>query len=148
MSTTAIQAKIIKGHQVASGLAQNTPFPEGTIKMQWAFFSDIPDIEELYNGGTVNLDINPYHFKAKNPVHRKNITWFENITETFLFWPVKLTLNDCDYSGLIYYPDPADKYDHFKPDTQIELLLPYIDGLSYDTDVTIELESELISKAV
>ena len=43
--------------------------------------------------------------------------------------------------GLIYYPHPETKPEHHQPPTVIEILAPFIEGLSLGNAVHLQLDS-------
>ncbi|MEO1181282.1 MAG: hypothetical protein AAFX51_10615, partial [Cyanobacteria bacterium J06636_28] len=44
-------------------------------------------------------------------------------------------------NGLIYYPHPETKPEHFQDPATLEVLTEFIDGLSYGMDIELELPS-------
>jgi hypothetical protein len=51
--------------------------------------------------------------------------------------------------GLIYFPHPETKPEHFQKPDVLELLLPHVEGLQYGTELTLQvpLEQMLIEDA-
>jgi hypothetical protein len=45
-------------------------------------------------------------------------------------------------AGLIYYPHPETKPEHFQAPDILELLLPFVDGLHYGMELTLEIPPE------
>jgi hypothetical protein len=45
-------------------------------------------------------------------------------------------------AGLIYYPHPATKPEHFQKPDVLELLLPWIEGLDYGSRITLSVPAE------
>ena len=44
--------------------------------------------------------------------------------------------------GLIYFPHPDTKPKHFQQPDVLELLLPFVNGLSYSTEIRLEVPTE------
>ena len=62
-----LKGKIVKGHGVASGISKTTPYPKGSLEMQFPFFKKMGlDLYQFYMG-TLNLDIRPYIWKPIIP---------------------------------------------------------------------------------
>jgi len=63
--------------------------------------------------------------------------------EDFSFFDVRL-LRDGQppAEGLIYYPHPETKPEHFQQPDVLELLLPFVDGITYGADLLLELPVE------
>ena len=55
---------------------------------------------------------------------------------------MKITREDQAVAGMVYLPDPETKNEHFQRDSLVELLLPWVDGLSYGTKLDLYLEPE------
>lgn len=143
-----ISALVTPGHQIASGKNPNTPYPKGSIKLQWPFLQRSPlDLQDLSSAGTLNIDLRPYEFVPNSPETTITAQWFQKITETFLFFPIKIRYQAKLYKGYVYYPSPDTKPDHFKPPYHIDLLLPWIENISYGDRIEILLPKDNIKKA-
>lgn len=146
---TTVLGKIVSGHRVASGLADNSPYPRGTIEMQAPHFLALGiDISSFYPG-TLNVSIDPYHFELIPRRTLPLVKWSSNHEpESFSFAPIQLAWRHQTYDGLVYYPRPETKINHFQDPSVIELLMPYIEGIAYGSEVTlIAAASELIIKS-
>jgi hypothetical protein len=63
--------------------------------------------------------------------------------EDFSFFDVRLLRDGAPPAeGLIYYPHPDTKPTHFQPPDMLELLLPFVNGLSYGADIRLEVPTE------
>ncbi len=142
----SIQGIVIRGHGVASGSAANSPYPHGTISMQLPFFKDAGIPVHDFWLGTINVSIKPKYFRMKKPLYQlKGVLWTEaHPAETFSFSRCKIDYENTSYSGLIYYPDPSTKKQHFQDPSTIEILAPFIVGIHYGSLVTVELDPEEI----
>ncbi len=142
-----IKARIIPGYGAASGKSGDARYPYGTIRMQQNCFLDRGlDIRHYYMG-TVNVDISPFGFEIKRPKYFfEKVKWSDHIPpENFYFFDVTLHFNNKGYAGLIYMPDPSTKVEHVQSASTLELILPEIEELNYEDEVTIELNTEQIN---
>ena len=133
---------IIKpGHQVASGLAENSPYAEGTIAMQLPHFKKLGLDLSNYFLGTLNIAIAPQKFKILNPQYTfPLVKWHPDYAaETFSFSPCQVIFNDIEYQSLIYYPHPETKIGHFQADSILEAIAPPIPGIKYGDAVQLRV---------
>lgn len=145
---------LVPGHRVASGQSAHSPYPRGTIEMQQPHFLSLGvDLSPFYPG-TLNVSIAPHSFELVPPTTLHYVKWSpHHEAESFSFVPVTLTwlqqpASYCVYEGLIYYPRPETKIDHFQDPAVIELLMPWIEGIGYGSGVTLTaLANELIIKS-
>jgi hypothetical protein len=121
---------IIPGYGVASGRVKDCPFPGGSIRLQQPFFLAQGLDLSRYFAGTLNVDLVPHVVQARAIVFDGLLRWHGDLEEHFVLSEVELEAKGRRYSGLWYYPDPATKIDHFQRASVVELLLPWIDGLS------------------
>jgi len=142
----SINAIIIQGHCVASGKADNSPYPFGTIEMQTPYFKDLGlDLSHLFKG-TLNLNIEPNTFDMIAPEFTfRNVHWAEGSpAEDFSFSSCSVLYKGREYSGYIYYPHPDTKIGHFHSSSLIEVICEAIDGIGYGDSVELRyLESEI-----
>ncbi len=146
--TLTISGTVVKGHRVASGQTTHSPYPKGTIEMQTPHFLPLGiDLSPFYLG-TLNVSIAPHTFKllAKTTLH--DVKWSpHHSAESFSFIPISMIWQLNIYSGLVYYPCPETKINHFQDPAVLELLLPKLEGMTYGEKVTLlALSSELIIK--
>ena len=141
-----VKGIIVKGHQVASGMAKNSPYPRGTIEMQTPHFKRLGLDISLFFPGTLNINIRPYQFKVNLPQYTfKNLQWNNNSPpETFSFSPCQLVYKDVEYTGLVYYPHPETKPDHFQDDSTLEILAPVVDSIEYGGSIQLILNPQEI----
>jgi hypothetical protein len=60
--------------------------------------------------------------------------------EDFSFFDVSVTRpGGCPVKGLIYFPHPDTKPEHFQQPDVLELLLPFREGLVYGTLLSLEI---------
>lgn len=74
----SIAAIIKQGHGVASGKADDSPYPLGTIEMQTAYLKKQGlDLSSLFKG-TLNLSIEPHTFEVIAPEYTfRDVHWAE-----------------------------------------------------------------------
>jgi hypothetical protein len=141
-SYQAIIARLVKGHQVASGRNGDPRFPGGTLRMQAPFFKALGfDISALY-GGTLNVSIAPLRYRVVKPRHTfKKVKWHPTEpAEDFSFFDVRLIRpGKTPVSGFIYFPHPETKPEHFQAPDVLELLLPFTPNLRYGTKLKLEI---------
>ena len=146
-----IQVKgIVKeGHGVASGKAGDPRFTQGTISMQIPYFAELGLKLEQYYSATINLAIFPHRYEIINPKYTfRNVKWSaENPAEDFSFFDCRILMPSKEFTssgieGLIYYPHPETKPEHFQSPDVVEILTTYIDNLHYGDELMIEVDSQ------
>ena len=98
-----------------------------------------------FHGGTVNVSIAPLRYRvAQARITFRAVKWHPTEpAEDFSFFDVRLLRDGHPpVEGLIYYPHPETKPEHFQQPDVLELLLPFVDGLSYGADLLLELPEE------
>ncbi|MEL4895448.1 hypothetical protein [Crocosphaera sp. Alani8] len=136
-----VNGTISKGHRVASGMTKHSPYPQGTIKMQTPFFKELGlDISCFYEG-TLNVKISPYRFRLYNPQHTfEFVKWNpDSPAETFSFSFCQVIYDQTKCTGLVYYPHPATKPNHFQDDSTLEILTQFLDFIGYDHPIKLNL---------
>jgi len=137
-------ATIRQGHRVASGKADNSPYPIGTIEMQIPYFKKLGlDLSHLFKG-TLNLNIEPNTFEVIAPEFTfRNVHWAEGFpAEDFSFSSCSVLYKGREYSGYIYYPHPDTKIGHFHSSSLIEVICEAIDGIGYGGRVELRYRKE------
>ncbi len=134
MSWQTIDALLVPGHQVASGLNGNPHFPGGTLRMQMPHFLALGLDLSLFYLGTMNVSIAPLQYRVIKPrLTFRSVRWHPTEpAEDFSFFDVRLLRDDAaPVAGLIYFPHPETKPAHFQQAAVLELLMPYVEGLNY-----------------
>lgn len=160
-----VEGTVVVGHGVASGTNPGSAFPSGTIAMQMPFFlARGLDLRDCHPG-TINVDIAPSTYTILRPQHTfRDIAWTDlHAAETFSFLRCTLSLPDAHaqldsgslpgvrapapglYRGWVYYPHPETKPMHSQPTTVLEVLMPFIAGLSYGDRVSLALDPHEIA---
>jgi hypothetical protein len=140
-------ARIVPGHRVASGQNGNPLFPGGTLKMQTPVFRALGLDLSRYHRGTLNVSIAPMQYRVLAPrLTFRDIKWHPSEpAEDFSFFDVRLLREDLPpVDGLIYFPHPETKPTHFQNPDVLELLLPFVEGLSYGMEIHLEAPSDQI----
>ena len=131
MNADWLTGRLCAGHGVASGTSNQSPYPEGSIRMQSPVFRSLGlDFSDCFFG-TLNLDFAPLELSLSKPDHRfEKVRWTElHPPETFSFWRVEIKTTDLEVvGGWIYYPHPETKGRHWQPPTTLELLAPRLSG--------------------
>ncbi|WP_448555216.1 hypothetical protein [Thalassotalea montiporae] len=158
-----MKGRVIKGHQVASGKATDSPFSEGTIVLQKPFFKKLGlDLSRMFNG-TINLEIEQTgqdlvqalgqetsqepcqkrHAELSDQLGKadyqfKNVKWTTDWpAEDFDFYSCQIAYQGKCYSAFIYQPKAETKVGHFQPSNVVELIAPFIEGLSYGDELEL-----------
>jgi hypothetical protein len=136
-----IPAIVVRGHRVASGMNGDVRFPGGTIRMQAPHFLERGLDLSTYHSATLNVSIAPWRYRVMHPRHTfPSVKWHPTEpAEDFSFFDVMVTVHRTDsVEGLIYFPHPATKPEHFQQPDVLELLLPWIDGLDYGMKLALK----------
>jgi hypothetical protein len=144
-SCQTFPARIVPGHRVASGQNGNPLFPGGTLKMQRPFFQALDLDLSPYHRGTLNVSIAPLRYRVLAPLLTlRGVRWHPTEpAEDFSFFDVRLLRDGAPAAeGLIYYPHPDTKPTHFQQLDVLELLLPFVNGLSYGAEIRLEVPTE------
>ena len=135
---TVVDGVVVPGHRVASGQAADSPYPRGTIEMQTPHFQALGvDLASFYPA-TLNVSIAPYQFELVPSRTLPQVKWSpHHEAESFSFADICLQWQQQTFAGLIYYPRPETKINHFQSPSVIELLMPFIAGITYGSGVTL-----------
>ena len=145
--TTYIDGVVIQGHQIASGKAQDSPYPGGSIVLQMPHFKKLGlDLSGFYSG-TLNISITPKSFAILKPDYRfEQVHWIDGLAaETFSFCQCNVYFEEAMSKGFVYYPHPETKTQHFHNDSLIEVICEELAGIEYGDKVKLELSTEQIN---
>ena len=136
-----LPGRIRKGHGVASGSAASSPYPEGTLALQAAIFKLRGVDLQAYHRGTLNVDISPRRFELiRADVTLRDIRWTDRIPpEHFSFSACLLEACNRMHHALIYHPHPETKTEHFQSESLVEVLAPFIEGVSEGSPVVLRV---------
>lgn len=128
-----VAGTVTRGHRIASGLAEHSPYGAGSIQLQTPLFKSQGLDLSGYYPGTINLSISPYSISIRQPFWQiQKLEWTRHHPpETFSFFQAELFFSGQTYGGLIYYPHPETKQTHFQGASIVEILAPRIPGLNY-----------------
>ena len=113
--------------------------------MQIPFFKALGLDLEAFHLGTLNVSIAPCRYRVGMARHTfREVKWHPvEPAEDFSFFDVRLLRPRAEaVAGLIYFPHPDTKPEHFQNPDVLELLLPYVEGLSYGEDLLLEIPVE------
>jgi hypothetical protein len=140
-----ITARLVEGHRVASGLNGNPRFPGGTLRMQFPHFLARGLDLNSFHLGTLNVSIAPLAYRVLQPRHTfTHVKWHPTEpAEDFSFFDVRVGCPDkSSVDGLIYFPHPDTKPEHFQQPDVLELLLPFVKGLRYGMTLRLEVPAD------
>lgn len=138
-------ARLNQGHRVASGLNGNPHFPGGTLLMQQPHFLARGLDIGVFHRGTLNVSIAPLHYRVVKPrLTFHDVQWHPiDPREDFSFFDVRLLRpGQPPVDGLVYFPHPETKPKHFQAPDVLELLFPFVEGLHYGMELTLEIPAE------
>lgn len=138
----SVTARVVPGHQVASGRNGNPRFPGGTLRMQDPYFKALGLDLGIYHPGTLNVSIAPCRYRVSRPRQTfHQVKWHPTEpAEDFSFFDVRLVRPDGSrVSGLIYFPHPDTKPEHFQQPDVLEILLPFVDAVDYGAELVLEI---------
>jgi len=138
-------ARLNQGHRVASGLNGNPYFPGGTLAMQQPYFLARGLDIGVFHRGTLNVSIAPMHYRVVQPrLTFRDVQWHPiDPKEDFSFFDVRLLRPGLPpIDGLVYFPHPDTKPKHFQAPDVLELLFPFVEGLHYGMELTLEIPAE------
>ena len=131
---------------MASGAADDSPYPEGTIKMQTPFFRDAGLDLSPYHPATIGVSCRPVTFEMRKPEYTfSGVKWSpEHDSEDFSFSRCRVTVGDVTRDGLVYYPHPETNLGHFHDAFTLEIIAPFMEGVFYGAEVILELNTDEI----
>lgn len=141
-----IPGSIQRGHQIASGLASDSPYPRGSIEMQVPNFKRLGLDLSSYYAGTLNIFIKPHSFIMHNPMYTfRDVRWAPDFPpDDFSFSPCSITLGDRWYPSYVSYPHPETKTNHFHDGSTLEIMSQYIPLAAFGDQVLLKLDPEEI----
>ena len=140
-----VKGKVKQGYGVASGKSGDPRFPKGTLELQKPLFHERRLNLDGYYLGTINLSIAPYQYEIKDPKCTfRQVKWSpENPAEDFSFFDCRIvTDSNHRLNGLIYYPHPETKPEHFQSPDIVEIITFPLEDLNDGDELMIEVNSE------
>lgn len=143
----SVSAILKEGHKIASGTAEHSPYPNGSISMQAPHFKRHGINLDNLHLATLNLSITPHEFSMINPEFTvQDLHWAEGFpAEDFSFSQCEIIFNDTEYKGLVYYPHPETKIGHFHNESIIEVITYYVPDIHYGDEVILKLNSSEVA---
>ncbi|MDG2123436.1 MAG: hypothetical protein P8J87_07055, partial [Verrucomicrobiales bacterium] len=122
---------VVAGHGVASGRGGDGRFPGGTLGMQIPVFLEAGIDLRGYYKGTLNVSVAPYGIRvvgAKRTL--RGVVWKDGYAaEDFSFVECGLWVGGVRHEGLVYWPHPETKPEHFQDPSVVEVLAGWIVGV-------------------
>ena len=140
-----IIGSIVRGHGVASGCSNDNRFPDGTLSLQCPIFESMGLDLTGYYKATINVSVHPFKPKPIKAFQTfRRVKWHPDCAaEDFSFFEVKLNLaDDNSVSGLIYWPHPETKPEHFQDPHVIEIMAPKIQGLTTGDKISFKVDKQ------
>ena len=140
----SVETTLTKGHGVASGTSNSSPFTEGTIKMQKVMLHENGiDLKGCYLG-TLNLDTSPYtviHSKPQTTIN--DVLWCKGWpTETFYLSPCDVSYGRQAHSGFLYTVAATSRMAHHHPKNVLEVISKPITDLFIGAKLTLQIKDE------
>jgi len=144
---TVLQFTVVKGHQVASGSANDPRFPHGTITAQLPFFYALGLNLDGFYQGTINAEFNCDDIVLNHYDYQfKQVKWHSKIpAEDFRFCRCHILAKNQSYPALIYQPMKTTKTEHFQAKNQLELLAPFISDVKYGDSLALDITNSAIT---
>ncbi len=143
----SVEGIIKRGHQVASKMAKDSPYPKGTIEMQTPCFQKLGLDLSAFFPGTLNVAISPKTFTIQQPEYTfTGVQWHPKYpAEDFSFSACRVIFQEITYTGLVYYPHPETKIGHFQDPAIVEVLVSsFIPQIHYGDRVILEVNPRAI----
>ena len=137
---------VVAGHKVASGQGENSPYPESALKLQAPHFAKGGLDITTYYLGSINVSVAPTIIKRLNaPYCFELVEWTTlHPPETFSFAPCQLIFQNQTYDGIVYYPHPETKLDHFQDPSILEILTDFVPNIHYGGHVQVSINTKEI----
>jgi hypothetical protein len=143
----AVKGIVKAGYGVASGRAGDPRFLEGTIALQKPFFKARGLDLDGYFAGTINVAISPHRYVIRQAKHTfRSVKWSPTEpAEDFSFFDCRILWADHPPQlGLIYYPHPETKPEHFQAPDVLEIMTGWMGGLKAGNEIVVECDSHQI----
>ena len=141
---------VVAGHKVASGQGDNSPYPESALKLQAPHFAKGGLDISVYYLGSINVSVAPTIIqRLEVPTCFERVEWTNlHPPETFSFAPCQLIFQSQTYDGMVYYPHPETKLDHFQDPSILEILTDFVPNIQYGDAVQVSINThEIIIEA-
>jgi hypothetical protein len=147
-----VSGRVVSGYGVASGTAEDSPYPRGTVEMQTPYFLERGLDLRPYHPATIGVSIHPLTFALLSPALTfRGVKWSpDHQAGDFSFSPCRLIFAGATYDGWVYYPHPDTKIGHHHDESTLEVITRFVDGIQYGATIEIEINQQemAISEAV
>jgi len=142
-----IRGTVVEGHRVASGSAEDNPYPRGTIEMQTPFFFERGLDLRGFHPATIGVSCRGMKFGfVAAEFTFGGVKWSpEHHAEDFSFSRCRLVFQGATREALVYYPHPDTKIGHYHDDSTLEIIAPFVEGIHYGVEVELEINTEEIA---
>jgi hypothetical protein len=132
---------VVTGHGVASGMANDARFPDGTLALQFPHFRAAGIPVDGLAAATINVEV-PGRFAPHSPGYRiVDLEWLEGYpAETFDFFSARVAHQGMVHSALVYRPDPTTKPEFDQPEHVVEVLAPQLEGVAPGTALSVWID--------
>lgn len=147
MSPPWIQVRgvVVRGHGVASGVSGDPRYPRGTLHLQVPRFERQGLDLSAFHRATINVSIHPKKIVPRRPLTTlRGVSWHREVPpEDFSFFTCRLARGEVApfVNGLVYYPHPETKPEHFQDPSTVEVLAPFLPGIDYGDELVLEFKS-------
>ena len=141
---TWVTGTVVAGHGVASGREKADRFPGGAIALQRPHFAARGlDLSEFWDG-TINVDVSPRRAVLVCPEWTfPMVEWLPGYpAETFSFARMRIRAGGAEYPAMLFLPHPETKPEHHQAPGVLEVMAPWIDGMSTAHAVEVWLDPE------
>lgn len=137
---------VVEGHGVASGQGADTPYPDGALEMQSPHFAAGGLDLSAYHLGTINVSVAPHIIERLDAPYRFELVEWTPLhpPETFSFAPCQIIHDGQTYDGLLYYPHPETKLNHFQDPSIMEILTSFVPDIQVGNAVKVSFSSDEI----
>tara|TARA_Y100000588_G_scaffold365275_1_gene429735 strand:- start:647 stop:1105 length:459 start_codon:yes stop_codon:yes gene_type:complete len=137
-----------RGHQVASGTAEDERFPEGTLALQIPRFAERGIDLDAYYRGTLNVSIAPNAFRVSHAWRTlPQVKWSPVMpAENFSFYRCEIRISGVGSfeKGLVYWPHPSTKPEFEQDPSILEILAPFIEEANYGSEMDLLFDPDEI----
>jgi len=148
MEKKIVKGVVKEGHRVASGMAGDDRFPEGTLALQMPRFAERGLDLSSYHRGTLNVSIAPHLFRIdKSWKSLPNVKWSPDMpAENFSFYRCEIRPSGIEsfQKGLVYWPHPSTKPEFQQDPSVLEILAPFLAEAGYGSEVELLFDPEEI----
>ena len=140
--------RVVEGHGVAGGRADDPRYPDGTLALQWPHLQRVEDLPLAgLHRATLNVRTTPWHVDVVAPWWTlRQVPWHPDVpAEDLSFVPCRAAVGEAPAAdGLVYWPHPDTKPEHHQPADVLELLLPRMASVHVGAVVRLDLPASQV----